>query len=50
MSTILLQKRQPSPTEILVESKPVKDGLKLSQNNLETNQEFISWEDIRGLS
>jgi len=46
MSTILMH-RQPEPSEILVESTPVKKGEKLEIKQNSTN---IKWEDVAGLS
>ncbi len=40
---------QPEPKKILVESIPVKEGIKLSVNKTESIQKF-SWEDLLGLS
>jgi hypothetical protein len=47
---LLTEVRQPEPIKNLVQSIPVKDGMKLSETNSilhKSNQ--ISWEDIRGL-
>lgn len=40
---------QPEPEKTLVESIPVKEGIKLSLNKIKATQKY-SWEDLLGLS
>jgi len=42
MNQLILEIRQPESSEILVESIPVKEGVKLYPSG-------ITWEDLRGL-
>lgn len=54
MSQILLEPRQPTPLEILVENVPVKEGHYISENfginAIKTEMPEIKWNDIAGLS
>ncbi|MFB5630447.1 MAG: hypothetical protein ACE5RN_02550 [Nitrosopumilaceae archaeon] len=46
---LLSQVRHPEPLENLVESMPVKDGMKLSEISSMSNFSKDLWMDIRGL-
>jgi hypothetical protein len=47
---LLSKVRHPEPLENLVESLPVKDGMKLSDAQFPIQKNHgVSWEDIRGL-
>lgn len=49
-SRLITEIRHPEPIENLVESMPVKDGIKLSKNHsfIQRNN-GMSWSDLRGL-
>lgn len=46
---LLTEVRHPEPLENLVESMPVKNGLKLSDSSLNYLTTKVSWMDLRGL-
>jgi hypothetical protein len=46
---LLTEVRHPEPLETLVESKPVKDGMKLSEISSISHGTGISWTDVSGL-
>ena len=54
MSQILLEIRQPKPSETLVENVPVKEGKNISEcfgeTSNESKQPALKWTDIIGLS
>jgi hypothetical protein len=50
-ATLLSEEWHPEPSEKLVESLPVKEGKKLSENeSIASALSGISWEEFRGLS
>ena len=53
MSTTLMishnEMRQLEPQTSLVESRPVKDSIKLSTNTKQIGTQVLTWEDFRGI-
>ena len=51
MSTIQINRNwQPEPVSILVESRPVKEGVKLSNKASLEHNPGITWKDLMGFS
>lgn len=51
MSTIQINRNwQPEPVSILVESRPVQEGVKLSNKASLEHNPGITWEDLMGFS